>query len=263
MPRPSRPRRICKEPAYDRFLPEGIACGEQVALTLDEYEVLRLIDLDALTHEQCAQQMDISRTTVTEIYEAARRKVADSLVNGKPLMIAGGHYRLCDGSARRYCRKSCKRAEGAQALRACHQKGAHEMRIAVTYEDGEVFQHFGHTEQFKLYDTENGRVVNEQVVSTNGQGHGALAGFLSAAGVDAVICGGIGGGAQAALNEAGVALYGGVSGSADDAVRAYLAGNLAFDANARCDHHEHEHEHSCGEGHCGEHRQGCHGNESR
>ena len=259
MPRPSRPRRICKEPAYDRFLPEGVACGGQVALTLDEYETLRLIDLGALTHEQCAQQMDISRTTVTEIYESARRKVADSLVNGKPLLIAGGHYRLCDGSARRYCRKPCKRGV-AESQRPVYQKGEHEVRIAVTYEDGSVFQHFGHTAQFKLYDTENGRVVNEQVVSTNGQGHGALASFLSAAGVDAIICGGIGGGAQAALRKAGIALYGGVSGSADNAVQAYLAGNLAFDANVQCSHHEHTH--SCAEEHCGEHKHGCSGSEA-
>lgn len=261
MPRPIRSRRICKEPAYDRFLPEGIACAEQVALTLDEYETLRLIDLCALTHEQCAQQMDISRTTVTEIYEAARRKVADSLVNGKPLVIAGGHCRLCDGSARRYCRKPCQRAGGAGLRRTVHQKGAHEVRIAVTYEDGNVFQHFGHASQFKLYDIENGRIVNAQVVPVNGQGHGALAGLLSAAKVDAVICGGIGGGAQNALREAGIALYGGVSGDADEAVQAYLAGNLAFEANVQCSRHEHEH--SCGGSHCVEHKHGCPGSEAQ
>lgn len=78
------------------------------------------------------------------------------------------------------------------------------MRIAVTYENGEVFAHFGHTEQFKLYDVENGKVVSEQVVPTNGQGHGALAGFLSANKVDTLICGGIGGGAQMALAQAGI-----------------------------------------------------------
>ena len=87
------------------------------------------------------------------------------------------------------------------------------MRIAVTYEDGNIFQHFGHSEQFKLYDVEDGKIVNTQVVDTNGQGHGALAGFLTGAKVDVLICGGIGGGAQNALAQAGIQLYGGVAGS--------------------------------------------------
>ena len=94
------------------------------------------------------------------------------------------------------------------------------MKIAVTYEDGMVFQHFGHTQQFKLYEVENGAVQNEQVVDTQGSGHGALAGFLTQYDVDTLLCGGIGGGAQNALAEAGIQLYGGVAGSADDAARA-------------------------------------------
>ena len=133
------------------------------------------------------------------------------------------------------------------------------MKIAVTYENGEVFQHFGHTEQFKIYEVAEGKVLSSRVVGTDGAGHGALAGFLSRNGVQALICGGIGGGAQAALAEAGIALYGGVSGDADSAVEALLAGNLGYDPNVHCDHHDHEHgeghschggDHDCG-GHCG------------
>ena len=92
MSRPRRCRRICREPAYESFVPQGIPCREEIVLTLDEYEVIRLVDLEKLTHEQCARQMDISRTTVTEIYESAREKLADSLVHGKILRIAGGNY---------------------------------------------------------------------------------------------------------------------------------------------------------------------------
>ncbi len=126
------------------------------------------------------------------------------------------------------------------------------MKIAVTYENGQVFQHFGHTRQFKLYTVTDGAVTDSQVVDTAGSGHGALAGFLAAHQVDTVICGGIGGGAQMALAEAGIRLYGGVSGSADGAVEALLAGKLEFDPQARCDHHDHEsgnhtcHDHGCG-----------------
>ena len=109
------------------------------------------------------------------------------------------------------------------------------MKIAVTYENGQIFQHFGHTEQFKLYEAADGKIVHAEVVDTNGSGHGALAGFLMQNGVDTLICGGIGGGAQAALAEAGIKLYGGVSGDADAAVSALLNGNLGYDPNVHCD----------------------------
>ena len=132
------------------------------------------------------------------------------------------------------------------------------MRIAVTYENGEVFQHFGHTEQFKLYDVEDGKITGEQIVSTNGSGHGALAGFLHAAKADALICGGIGMGAQMALADAGIKLYASVQGSADAAAQALAAGTLDYDPEAYCDHHGHQHDGECGHDHCGEHH--CHGN---
>ena len=126
------------------------------------------------------------------------------------------------------------------------------MRIAVTYENGMIFQHFGKTEQFKLYDIENGKIIDSQVVDTNGQGHGALAGFLKNINADVLICGGIGGGAQMAMQEAGITLYGGNTGSADDAVSAFISDSLVQNDNPTCDHHGHEH----GEGHtCGDH--GC------
>ena len=133
------------------------------------------------------------------------------------------------------------------------------MKVAVTYENGEVFPHFGHTEQFKVYEIEDGKVAGAQVVDTNGSGHGALAGMLSALNVDTLICGGIGAGAQTALAEAGIRLYGGVSGSADEAVDKLLAGNLTFDPDVHCDHHGEGHHH--GNGHrCGEDKHGCAGN---
>ena len=131
------------------------------------------------------------------------------------------------------------------------------MRIAVTYdENGDIFQHFGHTEKFKFYDVVDKKVVYEQVVDTNGSGHGALADFLAGNKVEVLICGGIGGGAQVALMEAGVLLYGGCRGKADDAVAALLNGSLLYNPAVRCDHHDHHGEgHSCGSHGCGGH---CH-----
>lgn len=127
------------------------------------------------------------------------------------------------------------------------------MKLAVTYENGNIFQHFGHTERFKIYDIEDGKVVDAAVVETGGAGHGALAGFLAQNNVQVLLCGGIGGGARAALAQAGVTLYGGVSGAADDAVQAFLDGKLAYDPNAQCAHHEHH------DGGCGHHDGGAHG----
>ena len=126
------------------------------------------------------------------------------------------------------------------------------MKIAVTYDDGNVFQHFGRTEFFKVYEVEDNKVVSSEVVSSNGTGHGALAGLLSGIDVDVLICGGIGGGAQAALAEAGVELCAGASGNTDEAVEAYLKGELV-NSGANRIHHHHEEGHSCGEsGHsCG------------
>ena len=133
------------------------------------------------------------------------------------------------------------------------------MKIAVTYEDGQIFQHFGRTENFKVYDVEDGAVAASEVVPSNGVGHGALAGLLAELGVNVLICGGIGGGAQSALEEAGIELCAGASGDVDEAVRAFLAGELV-NTGSNCDHHHGEgEEHHCGHhegGHCGHHGQG-------
>lgn len=132
------------------------------------------------------------------------------------------------------------------------------MNIAVTYEKGQVFQHFGHTEQFKVYHIEEGKIVSSEVVDTNGSGHGALAGFLLERDIDVLICGGIGGGAQMALAQAGIQLFGGVQGDADKAVESFVQGSLAYNPDVRCDHHHHEGGHNCGEHSCGNHTCGNH-----
>lgn len=132
------------------------------------------------------------------------------------------------------------------------------MKIAVTYENGQIFQHFGHSKQFKIYEVIDNKVQSAEVVDTMGSGHGALAGFLAANNIDTLICGGIGGGAQTALANAGIKLFGGASGDADNAVNALLAGSLDFNPNVHCSHHDNNHGegHTCGSHGCGEHS--CH-----
>ncbi len=242
MPRPPRRRSIGGYPDYWSFSPEDDGGGKEIiVLLLDEYEAIRLIDREGMTQEQCAEKMGVARTTVTAIYDSARRKIARAIVDGRRLQISGGNYRIA--------------AAGNEQITA---KGNDIMRLAVTYENGEIYQHFGHTAQFKLYDIQDGKIVSEKVVDTNGSGHGALAGFLQAAKVDALICGGIGMGAQMALADAGIRLYAGVQGSADAAAQALASGTLEYDPDARCDHHGEHHDGGCGHDHCADHH--CHGN---
>ena len=242
MPRPKRCRRICGYPDHWSFVPEDAEITETITFTLDEYETIRLIDHQKMTQEECASAMCVSRATVAGIYENAHYKLADAMVNGKRIRITGGSYRI----------------DSLPASAGIDKKGENIMRIAVTYENGTVGQHFGRTEQFKIYDIADGAIKSARIIDTNGTGHGALAGFLRAAEAEILICGGIGMGARMALEEAGIKLLPGAAGNADDAVKAYLAGGLIYDPDTVCRHHEHEHGegHDCHGGHgCGDH--GC------
>ncbi len=118
MPRRQRCRRICREPMFMDFSSDGHAIEDVVLLTVDEYEVIRLVDYAKKTHEQCAQSMNISRTTVTEIYEGARYKLADYIMNGKRLHIEGGNYRLCDGVSS-CCQGNCYKNNEADGDSVC------------------------------------------------------------------------------------------------------------------------------------------------
>lgn len=250
MPRPCKRRRVCALPGCRRFGDlEGDRHQEPIEMAVDEFEAIRLVDLLDLTQEEAARQMGVARATVQSIYGSARKKLALSLVEGRELRIGGGEYQVCPGD------------QGCPHCPKISEKGAKSaMKIAVTYENGQVFQHFGHTAQFKIYEVQDGQVASSQVVDTNGSGHGALAGFLKAQGVDTLICGGIGGGARTALDQAGIQLYGGVSGSADQAVEDLLAQKLVFQPDIQCSHHEgHEEGHSCGDHGCGSHGCGTHG----
>ena len=244
MPKTTKCRKIAGLPGQFGFIPSDNIEENAIQLTFDEFETIRLLDREGMTQEQCAAKMGVARTTVTAMYESARKKVSEMLVDGRSLIISGGNVRF-----------NIMQSESFKNIRV---KGENDMRIAVTYDNGEIFQHFGHTEKFKVYDVEDGKIVNEEIVDTNGQGHGALAGFLLGGKVDVLICGGIGGGAQVALGEAGIKLYGGVSGDADAAVKAFLDGALDYDPDVRCNHHgeghtcgdHHDEGHHCG-GHCG------------
>lgn len=236
MPRPKKCRRICALPRSGVFAPTDSPVKGSVAMTVDEFESIRLIDLLGCTQEEAAERMGVARTTVQATYNAARSKLADTLVHGKRLQISGGDYVLCPRAKDCHgSRHHCAPNAGGKA-----KSGEQMVKIAVTYDNGQIFQHFGAAEQFKLYNIRDGKAVSSQILSAEGRSHGALAGFLREQGVDTLICGGIGGGARTALEDAGITLYPGVSGEADAQVDALLAGTLQYDPDTLCSHHHEE-----------------------
>ena len=119
------------------------------------------------------------------------------------------------------------------------------MKVAITHDNGQVYQHFGYTKEFKVYSIEDNKIISEEIISSNGSGHGALADFLAGQDIAVLICGGIGGGAKTALDKAGITLYCGVEGDVDVQIADYLGERLNHDPNTLCNHHNHEEGHTC------------------
>ncbi len=258
MARPAKPRIVCGEQEARVFTTGRGAPG--IELAPDELETLRLLHLEELDQAAAAGRMGISRGTLQRMLRAASRKLTFALVNGCSISVSGdtGNFRHgCPAGTRcRFCR--CK-------LTSKRIAGAEKMRIAVASEHEQVFQHFGHTPEFTIFDVDEKRITAERIEPAGAAGHGALAGFLADRGVGILICGGIGGGAQMALAEAGIRLVAGVRGGVRPAVEAYLNGTLVTDPDFSCGgHHDggHRcggHEHSCGGHHDGGHEHSCGG----
>ncbi|MCZ7664436.1 MAG: DUF134 domain-containing protein [Thermoleophilia bacterium] len=248
MPRPPKWRCVAQVPQSRLFKPSGMpaAALEQVTLSLDGLEALRLLDLEGATQEEAAERMGVSRSTVSRLAADARRVVAETLVEGKALVIEGGPVaierppdsRTWGGRGRCWAA-----AERVGADKSEPSRGA-SMIIAVPYVDGQVNGHFGRTQTFLVAQAREGEVVGSAVYSVEGlqHNHGGLAGFLKSRGVDVVLAGGMGEPMQQALKAAGFELLCGVSGTATEAVEAYLRGELV-PSEATCGHHHGEHHH--------------------
>ena len=246
-------RRVCSRPAALRFMPDAVA-AEILDLSLEELESLRLCDLEGLDQETAARRMGVSRGTLHRIIYSAHAKVAEALCTGQGIFIIGGYYEIAGpwGGGMARCRRCPFVSESGKALRERMETIMKSGIIAVTEDNGEVFQHFGHTRYFALYEIKDGAVASRKIIDAEGSGHSALGGFLRENGVGLLICGGIGGGAKNVLAAAGIELVSGVSGSVDEAVKRFLAGELKDDPAAECDHHHHEEIsgdcHGCGHG---------------
>ena len=163
MARPVKKKKICSLPAFNEFIPKNSNKDMPVVLMpVEEYETIRLMDYNGLTQQECAEQMNVARTTVQALYVAARKRIAVCLVEGKPLKIVGGDYEVC--SEDHMCSMTRRRKNHCPY----NQKGSRIMKLAVTYSNGNIFQHFGKTSQFKVYDIENNKIVKSEVISNPG-----------------------------------------------------------------------------------------------
>ena len=224
MARPVKNRIIQSIPTSEGFVPVGYDNHKEydrVIMTVDEYETIRLIDYAGENQETCAESMGISRSTVTNIYDSARKKISDALINEKILLIEGGNYDISD--------ENCKIGSID-----CENR---KVTIAVPYRDGQIVQHFGQCETFKFYHISNNKLQDSEVVNATGYGHGTLVTFLKERNIDILICGGIGAGAQNFLLEDGISFFAGVNGNADEAVEKLLTGSLQYSTNATCENH--------------------------
>lgn len=224
MPRPKKCRKVCHFPKALAFIPTLSAEEDAIVLTVDEYETLRLIDREGLSQELCGEHMQIARTTVQLIYTTARRKLADALVEGRALRIDGGDYRLCQGDGEFETCALCYKSGLAQ----CYPRpaGADVLRIAVAAEEQQVARHFSFAQEFRLYDVRAGQVAACHVVDVGSNDYTVIIGALGALEANALICGGIGEGARAALEGNRIRLYADIVGCTDEVVDRLLSGTL-------------------------------------
>jgi predicted DNA-binding protein (UPF0251 family)/predicted Fe-Mo cluster-binding NifX family protein len=238
------------------FTPDKDADG-YVTLTIDAVEALRLCDLEELDQEQAAGMMGVSRGTLQRILYKAHRATAEALIAGKGIHLTGGNY-----SVNEY---ACKNISQCHRCNFADQKKNKQlitkiksnledklMKIAITTEGNQIFQHFGSCPLFTLIEIENNKIINRRLIDASGSGHSALAGFLQSNEVNLLICGGIGSGARNALAAVNIALISGSKGDIDTAVTAYLAGTLKDKPEGMCNHHHEGANHQCGAGeqHC-------------
>lgn len=226
MPRPTKCRKVCHFPKVLEFLPaHADASRSPVFLTVDEYETIRLIDREGLSQEACGEWMQVARTTVQKIYESARRKLAEALVDGLPLRIEGGDYRLCDGKEA-YCGcGGCRRHRRGPAKDAKEERN---MRIAIPLDENreDVCIVLARAPYF-LFQDESGETVAENPAAQAQGGAGVQAAqFLVDSGVTELITVRCGQNAADVFAAAGIKLYKSVHKTAAEELAALAKGEL-------------------------------------
>ena len=220
MPRPTKCRRVCCVPQTREFAPvNGRHQNTPIVLTIDEYETIRLIDRESLSQEECGQRMAVARTTVQQIYTSARKKLADTLVEGVPLRIEGGQYRLCEGDCVCF------------GCAACHRKqGGKKMKIAIPLDENkqDVSVVFARAPYFLIHDAQTGKEEILENPAAEAQGGAGLkaAQFVADQEADAMITVRCGENAADVLNTAQVTIYEAQGKSAVENLAAWKEGKL-------------------------------------
>lgn len=231
MARPKKNRIVNAEPPYRCFGTLGRCDAAKIDMSVDEYETLILLDGEGLSQEEAAFRMGVSRTTITAIYHAARKKIAEFLIEGKRLSIGGGCYEV----------NAEKQIHGIKEM-----KGFTTMKIAVSCQNEEIFPHFGQSPSFLFAEVKDGKIVSKTLEMTNGVSHRDLIPWLKNKKADAVIVGGIGEMAISLLQEAKIACYAGIEGKTEDALQDFLANKLrCIDEPTCCCDGEEKQGHCC------------------
>lgn len=250
MPRPRKWRKVCCLPQSKRFgpldLPEDNV--NSIKMTVDEYETIRLIDLDRFTQEECANQMNVSRTTVQGIYDDARKKLAASLVNGKVLWIEGGEYQLCNdienGCGRGCCRRSLY-GLGLIKTEAQTQDKETNMKIAIPVDEqnleSNVCISFGRSPYFLIYtvETKEAAFLENEAASSQGGAGIKAAQVLVDNEIKTLLTPRCGENAEAVLHKADIAIYKTIEGTAQQNIEAFIEGTLSILNVFHAGHHGH------------------------
>src|SRR5665648_135695 len=258
MPRPPKWRCLNAPITARFFMPSADLPADMPSnrMSLDGLEVLRLLDLEGLSQEEAATVLGVSRSSVSRTASKARRALVEAIWRGEALTVEGGPVAVLK-ERRQSARPGDSLGPREQDVRdGTPQKNQGEiMVIAVPHESGSVNQHFGRTREFLVTSAQDGAIRERSVYEVPGMQHNhlALAGFLQDRGVDVILAGGMGAPMREALERSGFEVICGVSGLAEDAVGAYLRGEVE-PGPATCGHHHgeaHVHgEHHHGEGGC-------------
>ena len=242
MARPKISRNVSALPFSREFRPKLGRHSETVTLALEEYETIRLLDYEGLSQEEAAVRLGVARTTVTNIYSAARCKVAEALVAGKTLLITGGAFDIKGESFICGIEDVDKVGSGRKRPRS------NIMKIAVPFDNGNVNPHVGNSAAFKFFEVKNKKIVSSEIVPTGGVTHHALIAWLIAKNPEVLLCDSVGAPAVEAFAQKGIAVFPGVTGPVDAAVASFLDGALkcTVDPSSKSCASEKGTEHSCG-----------------
>lgn len=222
MARPIKSRKVCYYPVFLEYVPKQNTENHfSIVMSVDEYEAIRLIDQEGFSQEKCSEIMGVARTTIQRIYEAARKKIANAMIQGYSIRIEGGDFWICDGSSASCENPACYKAHYHMKYKKSDEENI--LRIAIPYENGKIFQNFERTETFKIYDIRDKKIVFEEEVQTKEKEGSTLSGILIAMNVDVLICGEITRNLQQALVAGNIRIINNIPGLAEYAIKEYLS----------------------------------------